>query len=92
MAMIPTCSVLQGFESVDEVISSSYGALSDGVDSVWFEGVQLSDTMPVNGSPIVEKLIFDGDFWYSVSQRYSKVYFQVIYQSRHPNMPLQEIS
>lgn len=62
MAMIPAWSVLQGFESVDEVISSRYGALSDGVDPVWFEGIQLSYTVPVNGSSVVEKLIFDGDF------------------------------
>lgn len=62
MAMIPGCSILQGFESVDEVITSGYGALSDGVDSVWFEGIQLSDTVPVNGSSVVKKLIFYGDF------------------------------
>lgn len=63
MTVVPRCAVLSDSKLVRIVISRSNWALSDGVDSVMFEGVEESDPMPVNGCAIIFQMVFDGDFY-----------------------------
>lgn len=48
MAVIPARSVLHCSEPVRKAISGTDGALRNGIDPVHFEGLKLSDPMPMN--------------------------------------------
>lgn len=68
MAVIPGCSILPGREFVREMVSRRYWALGDCIDTVMFEAVQHSNTMPMNCSAIVFEVIDDGNLWVKVNQ------------------------
>lgn len=68
MAVIPGCSILPRREFVGKMVSRRYWALGDCIDTVMFEAVQHSDTMPMNCSAIVFEVIDDGNLWRNVNK------------------------
>lgn len=57
--MVPCCSILRGSELVGELLSRSNCALRNSIDPVKFRGSKLPDTMPMDCSSIVSKLVLD---------------------------------
>ena len=62
MAVVPRCAVLSDPESVGELVSRGNGTLADGVDTIVFEGVEHSDTVPMDSCAVVFKVVLYGDF------------------------------
>lgn len=62
MAVIPRGSIRRGLEFVDLGMARGNGTLGDATDAIFAVGSQLSETVPVDPSPIVLKLVDDGDF------------------------------
>lgn len=62
MAVVPRCAVLSDPESIGEFVSRGNGALADGIDTIVFEGVEHSDTVPVDSCAVVFEVVLNGDF------------------------------
>lgn len=89
MTVVPRCSILYGLEFVREGIVSRDRALRNRIDTVMFEAVQHSDTMPMDCCAVVEKAIFHGDLFIKFNQqRNTGTSMQSPYQHHHPSMPL----
>lgn len=59
MAVIPSMAVLSRLEVVRVSIVCSNGTLRDTVDPISLVGMELTNAMPVDGSPIIGQIIGD---------------------------------
>lgn len=60
--MVPGSPVLSDPELVGERIAWSYGALSDGIYSIMFKGIELTGTMHMNSCTVVSQMVLNSDF------------------------------